>query len=85
VEKVRVGSRPNPVATVALDGVLGALAGAAVGGTVGLANGDDTRASWQRDVGTGALVGFFVGAATGGVLTYVQWGDARAIAYQRRW
>lgn len=67
----------NPVATVLTDSLLGGVAGAAVGAAVGLANSDNRREQWERDIGTGAVAGFAVGASTGGVLAYLDYDAER--------
>jgi hypothetical protein len=70
--------RRNPVATVLTSALLGGVGGLALGAAVGLADGDDTSKEWREDLGWGAVIGFGVGAAAGGIYAYTDTQDARS-------
>ena len=68
-----VRARRDPVVTVLVSTLAGGAVGALFGTGVGLSNGDNTSRTWERDIGTGTLVGLGVGAAAGAVFAILDY------------
>ena len=64
--------RPNILVDITRGAFLGAAAGAALGGLVGLASGHGRASDYKVDIGTGAALGFAAGGVAGGVLAYTE-------------